>query len=165
MNWRMFVPGRLRSEQAQPHQLRGSSTDDLAAQIYAAWHSLRQVELKKHQRSGERRLCDETGEEGLSDFGSGIQAENPSGAEQSTQGGSFALLPVVVWTRNDRPFLKDRFGWVDSDLCWWCGSARQTREHLFKECITWKDDIRELWRKVGEASSRDGDTAVGRAFR
>ena len=24
-------------------------------------------------------------------------------------------------------------------------------EHLFKECITWKEEIRELW-KVGEAS-------------
>lgn len=29
------------------------------------------------------------------------------------------------------PFLKERFGWVDPDTCWWC---RQTREHLFKEC-------------------------------
>ena len=39
---------------------------------------------------------------------------------------------------------------MDSDLCWWCGSARQTREHLFKECITWKEEIRELWKEIGE---------------
>jgi hypothetical protein len=25
---------------------------------------------------------------------------------------------------------------------------RQTREHLFKECLHWKNEIKELWRKV-----------------
>ena len=50
------------------------------------------------------------------------------------------------------PFLKERFGWVDSDTCWWCGSGRQTRQHCFKECITWKDEIKTLWREMGEAS-------------
>ena len=31
-----------------------------------------------------------------------------------------------------------------------------SREHLFKECMAWKQEIR-LWRKVGEASlSKDG---------
>ena len=50
------------------------------------------------------------------------------------------------------PFLRDKFGWVDSDQCWWCGSGRQSREHLFKECRTWKEQIRKLWKKVGEAS-------------
>ena len=54
------------------------------------------------------------------------------------------------------PFLRDKFGWVESDQCWWCRSGRQSREHLFKECRTWKDEIRELWKKVGEASSTDG---------
>ena len=34
------------------------------------------------------------------------------------------------------PFLRERFGWISSDICWRCGSGRQTREHLFKECIT-----------------------------
>ena len=34
------------------------------------------------------------------------------------------------------PFIKEKFGWIDSDLCWWCGTARQTREHLFKGCTT-----------------------------
>lgn len=50
------------------------------------------------------------------------------------------------------PFLKEKFGWIDNDVCWWCGTARQTREHLFKECVAWKQEIRELWDKVGEAS-------------
>ena len=51
------------------------------------------------------------------------------------------------------PFLRDKFKWVDSDQCWWCSSGRQSREHLFKECRAWKNEIRELWRKVGEISS------------
>lgn len=42
------------------------------------------------------------------------------------------------------PSVKERFGWIDSDLCWWCGVARQMREHLFKGCVTWRDEIREL---------------------
>jgi hypothetical protein len=31
------------------------------------------------------------------------------------------------------PYLK-RFGRRDDDLCWWCGKAAQTREHLFCHC-------------------------------
>ena len=50
------------------------------------------------------------------------------------------------------PFLKEKFGWTDSHICWWCGAGRQTREHLFKECMTWKSEIRELWKSVAEAS-------------
>ena len=50
------------------------------------------------------------------------------------------------------PFLRYKFGWVESDQCWWCDGGRQSRDHLFKECRTWKDQIRKLWKKVGEAS-------------
>ena len=61
------------------------------------------------------------------------------------------------------PFLKDKFGWVDSDQCWWCRSGRQSREHLFKECRTWKKEIKELWKKVGECSNVDGDSKSEKA--
>ena len=53
-------------------------------------------------------------------------------------------------------FLKEKFGWVESDLCWWCCSDRLSREHLFKECKTWKEEIRRLWRKVGDISGEAG---------
>ena len=56
------------------------------------------------------------------------------------------------------PFLKEKFRWVDSDLCWWCCKDRQSREHLFKECRTWKEEIRLLWRKVGDIS---GEADIG----
>lgn len=49
------------------------------------------------------------------------------------------------------PFLKEKFGWIESDTCWWCMTARQTREHLFKECPAWKEEIEELWKEAGEA--------------
>ena len=54
------------------------------------------------------------------------------------------------------PFLREKFGWVESDLCWWCCSDRQNREHLFKECRTWKEEIRLLWKKVGDISGEAG---------
>ena len=50
------------------------------------------------------------------------------------------------------PFLKDRWGWTDSDTCWWCDRGRQSRDHLFKECRRWEKEIRELWNAVGRAS-------------
>ena len=37
--------------------------------------------------------------------------------------------------------------------------ARQTREHLFRECITWLEEIRTLWREVGQI----GQAGVRRA--
>ena len=54
------------------------------------------------------------------------------------------------------PFLRDRWGWTDTDRCWWCEKGRQSREHLFKKCRTWEKEIRMLWKAVGEASGRRG---------
>ena len=54
------------------------------------------------------------------------------------------------------PFLRDKFKWTDSDICWWCSKGRQTREHLFKECSAWKEEIRTLWKEVGEATTEQG---------
>ena len=54
------------------------------------------------------------------------------------------------------PFLKDRWGWTETDTCWWCEEGRQSREHLFKECRAWEKEIRELWRAVGEAAGKRG---------
>ena len=50
------------------------------------------------------------------------------------------------------PFLKEKFGWIESDSCWWCSGGRQSREHLFKEYRTWKNEIRTLWKTVGDIS-------------
>lgn len=63
------------------------------------------------------------------------------------------------------PFLTERFGWVESDVCWRCGIGRQTREHLFKECLAWREEIRTLWKKVGrvgQTGGRAGGTGEGR---
>ena len=36
--------------------------------------------------------------------------------------------------------LKDKWGWIDSDMCWWCSKGKQTRENLFEECLTWEKE-------------------------
>jgi hypothetical protein len=53
------------------------------------------------------------------------------------------------------PFLKDRWGWTDTDRCWWCEKGRQSRDHLFKECRHGKKEIRELWSTVGKISGKE----------
>ena len=63
------------------------------------------------------------------------------------------------------PFLKEKFGWVSSDQCWWCGSGRQSREHLFKECRTWKEEIRKLWKELGEISMANKEIKDGKSGR
>ena len=32
--------------------------------------------------------------------------------------------------------LKEKWGWIDSDTCWWCSKGGRSKEHLFKECLT-----------------------------
>ena len=39
------------------------------------------------------------------------------------------------------PFLKEKWGWTDTDICWWCNRGRQSREHLFKECTAWTKEM------------------------
>ena len=54
------------------------------------------------------------------------------------------------------PFLKEKFGWLESDMCWWCGRGRQTREHLFKECSTWKERLKSYGVKLGRLHPSTG---------
>jgi hypothetical protein len=36
------------------------------------------------------------------------------------------------------------------DTCWWYESGKKKRrDHLFKECLGWKMEIRDLWKMVG----------------
>ena len=63
------------------------------------------------------------------------------------------------------PFLKDKFRWMDSDICWWCSKGRQTREHLFKECLAWKEEISKLWKEVGEATMEQGSWRKKRMYK
>ena len=71
---------------------------------------------------------------------------------------SFSSRRVMPWW----PLFwrKGTDGWTDQ--CWWCSCGRQSREHLFKECRTWKKEIRELWKRVGEISGK-GTERPGKA--
>ena len=57
------------------------------------------------------------------------------------------------------PFLKEMWGWAGRDTYLWCAKGRQSREHLFKECI---EEIRTLWREVGEIGGEIGGGDRGR---
>ena len=83
------------------------------------------------------------------------------------------LFPVTYWRLLSghamiAPFLRDRWGWTDTDRCWWCERGRQSRDHLFKECRAWEREIRELWTTVGGISGkredRDGPFKSRRGF-
>ena len=63
------------------------------------------------------------------------------------------------------PFLKEKFGWTESGACRWCSGGRQSREHLSKECKTWKGEIRTLWKEVGEASGDSRSEAPGSIYK
>ena len=52
------------------------------------------------------------------------------------------------------PFLRERWGWVETDQCWGYRQGRQNWEHLFKECKRWKADFHLLWDKVGNISGK-----------
>ena len=59
-------------------------------------------------------------------------------------------------------FLKGRWGWVDSDECWWRKRGRWTREHPFKECAAWTKEIRTLRKEVGDVSGKSNNRMPGR---
>ena len=64
------------------------------------------------------------------------------------------------------PFLGERWGWTDTDRCWWCEGGRQSRDHLFKECRTWEGEIRELWSRVGRISGkREAEKGMDEPFK
>jgi ribonuclease HI len=41
-----------------------------------------------------------------------------------------------------------------SPQCWWCASGTQTRDHLFKECVEWREQQRILWAEVRKETGR-----------
>ena len=107
------------------------------------------MERRNHQKKSGREVF-------LGSRGGGA-AEDPVWPTIGPEGAGVSLLPAFFGTRNDCTLLKERFGWMESDGCWWCGGGRQTREHLFKECRALEDEIRSLWKEVEEIS---GDIRV-----
>jgi hypothetical protein len=41
-----------------------------------------------------------------------------------------------------------------SPQCWWCASEIQSRDHLFKECVEWKEQQKTLWAEVRKETGR-----------
>ena len=36
------------------------------------------------------------------------------------------------------PFLKEKWGWIESDQYWWCNEGRQSREHTTSKNWLWE---------------------------
>ena len=89
----------------------------------------------------------------------------PPGPLQAPKGLASRFFRLASGYAMIAPFLKERFGWVDSDTCWWCRGGRQSREHLLKECRTWKEEIRTLWKEVGEILGSDKKVAGGGVYK
>ena len=114
--------------------------------------SLAYMKRRTTERTNERWITDTTTRMGKKDRGRGAYAGPGRGAKprirthlrkagKSVASRFFQLLSGHAMIA---PFLKDRWGWTDSDRCWWCSGGRQSRDHLFKECKKWKGEIEEL---------------------
>jgi len=42
----------------------------------------------------------------------------------------------------------------EDDQCWWCFRSKQTREHLFKHCSTWRSQQNAMWALVAKETKR-----------
>ena len=52
------------------------------------------------------------------------------------------------------PSLKEKWGWVSTEISWWCNKGRRSREHLSKERTAWTKEMGGLWTAVVSASGR-----------
>ena len=95
----------------------------------------------------------------------GVVTRIPQGLQGAPKDQASRFFQLASGHAMIAPFIKEKFGWVESDSCWWCGCGRQSREHLFKECRTWKDEIRLLWKEVGEASCTGKNSGGGGVYK
>lgn len=96
------------------------------------------------------------GDPGLQATREGRQTRCQKAAPDSAEEGSGPLSPATRRPCHDVNFPREKWGSTDSDVCWWCERGRQSREHLFKECIAWREEIRTLWKEAGEGSGSGG---------
>ena len=85
--------------------------------------------------------------------------DHQTGTSVGPQGHSGKFFQLLSGHAKLAPLLRDRWGWTDTDVCWWCNEGRQSREHLFKECTAWTKEIQEHWAAVGAASG--GRSGIG----
>ena len=151
--------------------VEGNERADLAAKDAATLPPLRGtgrrlslafMKRRTTDRTNERWITDTTARMGKKDKGRGAYTGPDRGARprirtQLRKAGKrvasrfFQLLSGHAMIA---PFLKDRWGWTNTDRCWWCEKGRQSRDHPPKECRAWEKEIRELWTTVGRISGK-----------
>jgi hypothetical protein len=66
-----------------------------------------------------------------------------------------AIPAVFQYPPGSYPPSRHRTKSRPSPQCWWCASKRpQTRDHLFKECIEWKEQQKTVWAEVRKETGR-----------
>lgn len=94
----------------------------------------------------------------------GLETLTSRGSGQHSEGSGISFYQLASGRVMLAPFLKERWEWVESDICW-CGTARQTRENCFKGRKAWKQEIKRLWKGVGEASVEKGRVNNSHAYK
>lgn len=56
------------------------------------------------------------------------------------------------------PSLKEKWGWIESDQCWWCDEGRQSREHLWN--IEWTHSENQKRGKAEQHGRQRADEAA-----
>jgi len=89
-----------------------------------------------------------------------VSKEGEAGPDpsQGRKTDSLEILPAQVGACLTGVYLKSVDNRPD-DHCWWCDpdnncGTQQTRDHLFKHCLRWKDQQAQLWARVKEVTKR-----------
>ena len=144
----------LRSRSRRPHGIAGPVTEDSVVSKSFLKATLR------HRAVSSWRDCIIRGGKGRRPYRiprEGMVPRTPTVLGRTEKSLAARFFQLASGHSMTAPFLRDKFGWVDSDQCWRCSGGRQSREHLFKECHAWKNEIRELWKEVGKISNNDRD--------
>ena len=169
-----LVPGHGRVEGNEQADLwaRGAAVEGSAAILGEATTSLaslrRQRTVKADQAWTEDIIRRNHGRRTFSPPAEGAKPGIRDGLRRAPKGVASRFLQLVCGYALTAPFLNERLGWTESDVCWWCGSGKQTREHLLKERIPWRKEIRTLWKEVGlagESGKEKGPVRVGKERR
>ena len=130
--------------------VEGNERADLAAKDAATLPQMRETQGRFSLSFLKRRISEEVSERWISDTTTRIEKGRGSrGAYEgpdrrarqrirallgkTRKGVASRFFQLLSGHAMIAPFLKDRWGWTDSDTCWWCNGGRQSRDHLFKD--------------------------------
>ena len=107
-----------------------------------------------HRHNNEDEKKKRGGRRGFRGTEQGSKIEDTPPSENDKEKSGIKVLSATKRPRHDRPFPQGQVGMDRHGQMLVGESGRQSRDHLFKECRTWKGEIRELWSAVGKISGK-----------